>query len=280
MRFEPLHSIAYFAPQSRQAFEEGGLRGFWRGYFAGRAAPLGQAGPALVTALFYGFAPGMVARALPSVWSLAAPSTVVEIRHRGAVRALAALGAEALGGAELGGAELAEVAGLAHRAVEAAECGGRALGAANASLPWPEEPLGVLWQASTTLRELRGDGHVAALLSAGLSGLDALVLRAGSDLDREVLQPARGWSDAEWDAAAAGLCRRGLVDSAGRITEDGAALLREVEAVTDRLAAQPWEAIGVPATARFADLVGPLARAATAALPAFIPIGLPGTGGR
>ena len=38
--FEPIHAVTYFSPQARAAFEEAGLRGFWRGYFAGRAAPL------------------------------------------------------------------------------------------------------------------------------------------------------------------------------------------------------------------------------------------------
>ena len=43
--FEPVHAVIYFAPEARVAFEEAGLRGFWRGYFAGRAAPLGRPGP-------------------------------------------------------------------------------------------------------------------------------------------------------------------------------------------------------------------------------------------
>ena len=41
--FEPVHAVTYFAPEARSAFEAAGLRGFWRGYFAGRAAPLGPA---------------------------------------------------------------------------------------------------------------------------------------------------------------------------------------------------------------------------------------------
>jgi hypothetical protein len=60
--FEPVHAVTYFAPEARSAFEEAGLRGFWRGYFAGRAAPLGPAGAAVVGASFFNFAPAMVAR--------------------------------------------------------------------------------------------------------------------------------------------------------------------------------------------------------------------------
>jgi hypothetical protein len=267
--FEPVHAVTYFAPQPRQAFEAVGLRGFWRGYFAGRSAVLGAVGAAPVTALFYGFAPGMVARALPAVWSLAAPDVVLAARRDGARAALAALDPG------LDGETLPQVAELARAAAQAADVGGRALAAANAALPWPEDPLDVLWQAATVLREHRGDGHVAALLTSGVSGLEALVLRAAGDLSRSVLQQARGWSDAAWDAAAAGLRGRRLLDDAGRQTGAGRALLHDVETVTDHLAAQPWNAHGVDAAARFAELIRPLSRAAAAALPRETPIGLP-----
>ena len=65
--FEPVHAVTYFAPQARSAFEEAGLRGFWRGYFAGRAAPLGRAGAAVVTASFYNFAPAFAALAAADI---------------------------------------------------------------------------------------------------------------------------------------------------------------------------------------------------------------------
>ena len=64
------------------------MRGFWRGYFAMRAAPLGPVGAGVVTALFHGFAPRMVARAVPEVWSMAAPEVALQARQRGAVAAL------------------------------------------------------------------------------------------------------------------------------------------------------------------------------------------------
>jgi hypothetical protein len=89
--FEPVHAVTYFAPQARQAFEGAGLRGFWRGYFAGRSAPLGAVNAAPVTALFYGFAAEMVARALPQVWSVAAPDAVLLARREGSRAALEAL---------------------------------------------------------------------------------------------------------------------------------------------------------------------------------------------
>src|SRR5215470_1448998 len=71
--FEPVHDVTYFAPEALSAFTEAGLRGYWRGYFAGRAAPLGGARAAVVTASFYNFAPAFVARAIPGVWDLVTP---------------------------------------------------------------------------------------------------------------------------------------------------------------------------------------------------------------
>jgi hypothetical protein len=267
--FEPVHAVTYFAAEPRRAFEAVGLRGFWRGYFAGRSAVLGAVDAAPIVALFYGFAPAMVQRALPAVWSSAGPDAVLAARRDGARAALAALDPG------LDGERLAEAAELARRAAQAADVGGRALAAANAALPWPDHPLDVLWQAATVLREHRGDGHVAALLTSGVSGLEALVMRAGGDLPRRVLQPARSWSDPEWEAAAAGLRGRGLLDEGGLLTSAGRDLLRDVETVTDHLAVQPWNVLGGDAAARFADLVLPLSRAAAASLPRDTPIGMP-----
>ena len=58
--FEPVHDVSYFAPEALREFTEAGLRGYWRGYFAGRAAPLGAVGAGPVIALFSGFRPGAI----------------------------------------------------------------------------------------------------------------------------------------------------------------------------------------------------------------------------
>lgn len=264
--FEPIHVVTYFAPQAREAYEAAGLRGYWRGYFGGRAAALGRAPATTVTALFGSFAPGMVARAIPSVWELLPPEQVLEARLVGATSALRAL--------ELDEGEVAEAGEIARAAVEAAGMDGRALGAAEAAQAWPEDPLGQLWRAATVLRELRGDGHIAALVTSGISGLESLVLRAGSGLQRSALQPARGWSDEDWDAAAADLRERGLLDDEDRVTPQAVELLDDVETVTDALAIQPWASIGADAATRFEELVTPLSRTALTAYPGAAAIGL------
>jgi hypothetical protein len=265
-RYEPVHAVTYFAPEARESYEAAGLRGFWRGYFAGRAAPLGPIGAAPVLAAFFSFAPGMVHRALPDVWQRAEPHSVLGARSAGAVAALSRLTAG------LSAESLARAADLLAGAAGRLDLSGRVLGAANAALPVPEQPLARLWQAATTLREHRGDGHVAAWVAAGISGVEALAFRAAHDLDRNTLQPARGWTDQEWDAATRRLIERGWLDASGAVTPTGLAGYQEVEAATDRAAAHPWTGVDVE---RLSTLLTPIARACHAMMPAGNPIGLP-----
>lgn len=272
---EPVHAVTYFSPESREAFTSAGLRGFWRGYFAGRAAPLGPAGPAPVTASFFTFAPAMVTRALPSVWDLISPQEALRVRSAGAVAALRRL--LAADGPDLSqdmSAQVSQAADGLSAALAGVNCAGRVLAAANAALPVPDEPLARLWQAATVLREHRGDGHFAALLAAGLDGCEATVLRASLDGNREVLQPVRGWTDEEWGQAQDGLAGRGWLAADGTVTPAGHDAHREVEAATDRAASRPWQQLGPDAVA---GPLTPIAQACAAALPFPNPIGLPAT---
>jgi hypothetical protein len=267
--FEPVHAVTYFAAEARQAYEAVGLRGYWRGYFAGRAAPLGPVGAAPVVAAFFNFAPTMVARALPDVWERATPAQTLAARLAGATDALARL----TDGIAAGTVKAA--ADLLTGAVGRLDLAGRPLGAANAALPVPREPLARLWQAATTLREHRGDGHVAALVAAGLGGCEPLVWRAATDLGREILQPNRGWSDDEWDAATGRLVERGWLDEDGTATATGTAAYEQIEDATDNAAATAWTGVD-PQQA--ATLLAPIADACRAALPRVNPIGLPTPG--
>jgi hypothetical protein len=268
--FEPVHAVTYFAPEARTAFEHAGLRGFWRGYFAGRAAPLGAVGAAPVTASFYNFAPRMVARAVPAVWDLITPADALAVRAAGAVAALGRV----LGGPD-GAADLVEpAADLLASAAAGLDCAGRVLAAANEALPSPDEPVARLWQAATVLREHRGDGHFAALLAADVDGCEALVLRA-DELPREQLQPLRGWTDEEWESAAARLAGRGLVDGDGVVTLDGAALCAAIEHTTDTAAARPWSRLGPGFTGKLAAVLAPISYACAAELPFPNPVGVP-----
>lgn len=270
--FEPLHAVTYFAPEARAAYESAGLRGYWRGYFAGRAAPLGNVPAAPVAALFFSFAPAMVARALPDVWQRASPEQTLTARLDGAVAALRALLPHEP-------ARWAEAAELLQVAAQAAVTDGRALAAANAALSPPADALARLWHAATVLREHRGDGHIAALVAVEVTGCQALVLRDALYGGRDQLQPYRGWTDGEWDAAARVLAERGWLDAGGRPAAAGEAAHRAVEEHTDRLAAQPWSALSPADRTRLAELLAPLAGAAGAVVPYPNPMGLPRAAG-
>jgi hypothetical protein len=279
--FEPVHVVSYFAAAAKDAFEQAGLRGFWRGYFAGRAAPIGPVGPAPVIAAFFSFAPGMVSRALPAVWDLITPADALAVRQSGAAAALTGLlglaAADPVPDQVVAAADLlAEVAA----STGGLDGAGRPLGGPNAALPVPDEPLARLWHAATVLREHRGDGHVAALVAAGLDGPEALALRAGlrraagsayghvpGAWKRSELQPMRGWTDDEWDAAAARLAARGLLAEDGSATSAGVTLHNDIEAATDLAAARPWTRLTDGETAELAGLLEPVAQACAAVLP-------------
>jgi hypothetical protein len=269
---EPFHALTYFADEARTAYLAVGLRGFWAGYFAGRAAPLGPVGPEVVTATFGSFAPTFVARRVPEVWTTTSPADALAARLAGVDAAVE----RALPG-WADSAEAAEAATLARRAAEAVDLPGRPLAAANAGLPSPEQPHLALWQALTTLREHRGDGHVAALLQRELLGLPALVITsAAGTTAAEWLQKARGWSSEEWAEATDALTERGWL-AGGQLTAEGLAIRTSVEADTDRLALGPWAALGDVGCDGLAELLAPVRRAVIAAgdWPARNPIGVP-----
>ncbi|MEV6169501.1 hypothetical protein AB0L99_14905 [Streptomyces sp. NPDC051954] len=250
---EPLHAVLYYAPE---AFEEAAALGYatearWPSYFPYRAAPLGPVGGERVTSAFYSFSPRMVAEHIDSAWQVASPEAVLAARLRAIDRAYGALF-----GDRTASAELAEAVALARRAAEAANTAGRPLAAANAALEWPDVPHLQLWQAATILREHRGDGHLAALLVAGLDPIEALVSFAAIGAASVERFESRGWSGAEWAAAQDRLAARGLMEQDGMATEAGRELRRRVEEDTDRLAAAPWQAIGPAGADRLSELLG------------------------
>lgn len=170
-----------------------------------------------------------------------------------------------------------DLAPLLERAVGAATRAGRPLFAANAALPLLGDTVERMWQAATTLREHRGDGHVTALTAAGVGGLAAHVLIArDTGTPDEVFRDNRGWSADEWAAAVADLERRGLLDGE-RLTDAGHRLRAEVEAATDRAAAGPYAALTDSDRDRLIGLAAGARRAilATGLVPHPNPMGLP-----
>ena len=255
---EPVHAVTYYAPERRAATDELGLKGGWMSYFGCRAAPLGAVEAPVVAALFFNFAPAMVARAIPDAWHHASPAALLDARIDSIDRALRRV----LGDDALRADGVARAAELASAAVAGCDMTGRAMGAANQAVTAPDEPHLRLWQALTTIREHRGDGHVHCLVDAGVAPSHALVLQAATGRSPEDgLRSNRGWSDDDWAVAARALADRGLVDGDGRITAVGIELRRRIEDDTDRLAAPMVTAIGDEAADELVSLLRPLATA-------------------
>ncbi len=236
--FNVLHSTVYFAPEADEEYVAAGLRPGRMGYFASRSAPMGAVGPDVVTAAFYNFNPELVARHIPRAWSLASPEQVIAARWKVADQTLRRL----LGEDVIGSPEFARAAELLTAAARECRIEGRALFAGHAGLTWPTEPHLVFWHAVTLLREHRGDGHIAVLMAAELSGIEALVTHTatGRGMLPAAAKALRMWSDDEWAAAEAGLTGRGLLDGHGALTEVGERQRVQIESDTDRLGAGPW----------------------------------------
>ncbi|MGX8909944.1 SCO6745 family protein [Streptomyces netropsis] len=275
LRTEPLHAVVYFHPQCRGMGRELGLKGFWMGYFATRAAPLGPVGPALTAAVFSVFAPSMIARALPAAWDTVTPAEAVTHRARAAAAALRAL---APGTAEL----YAQVERPLRAMIDAAPAGARPLFAANRELcdGVGSDPVERLWQLTTTVREYRGDAHACVLADHELDGCEALLLAASTGrVPAEGMRLDRGWSEEEWDAARERLRERGLLEPTGwACTPRGRERRQRIEDETDRLSArllrplEKAEEVDALITALGPAVAGVLA---AGVLPFPNPIGLP-----
>ncbi|MGW0738057.1 SCO6745 family protein [Streptomyces sp. NPDC002851] len=248
----PLHSSVYFSPDYAKELAGVGLTDSRAGYFVGRAAALGRVGPGVVAATFYNYSYELIAELVPSVWDIASPEDVVAARQRAADSTLRRL----LGDEAVASPEMAEAARLALRATEGCTRHARPLYAAHADLPVPEEPHLAYWHAATLLREHRGDGHLAALLDAGLDPLEALVSHTatGKGMAPKWVLGTRGWHRADWDAAVERLRGRGLLDADDALTEAGTELRQRLELATDRLDAGPYEHLGAEGVERLTEL--------------------------
>jgi hypothetical protein len=269
-RFEPVHALTYFAPESREAFDRAGFRGFWMGYFGARTAPLGPVAADVVAAIFYNFAPSHVARALPAAWEFASPMDALLAREASAVAALRRCGVT-------DGDPVRTAADLLAKAAANAPLDGRPLFAANRALPWPDDPVARLWHASTLLREQRGDAHVAVLVANGVTGRDCNVLHSVADrVPRDFIMRSREYDDAEWYACANRLAARGILDDEGALTDSGREFKQHIEDSTDELSLPAFAALDDAELELLFRTLTPITRAVIAAgdIPAATPMGL------
>jgi helix-turn-helix protein len=254
---EPIATVT-FSEVVNEAFLAVGMRDYWDGYFAGRAAPLGHAPAEVVHAVFYNFADGEVARHIPWVWGKITPEEALAIRERGSAAALR----QRIG--ELADTPaLVRAADLATRAAVSAPTDGRALYAGLRALDVPEEPVAKLWHAATLLREHRGDGHNAALVAHGIGGTEAHVLLALSlGMRPGEFGRIHHLRKARLAAVVDGLRGRGLVDAADGFTDAGRQIKESIEARTDELAAPPYDVLSADELDELIAALEPIAAAA------------------
>jgi hypothetical protein len=237
---EPICLVNFFSPEPNDSMAALGLRTYWDGYFAGRAAPLGRAPAEVVHAAFYNFAEGEVARHIPKVWSITTPEAAHAARAQGCAAALRRI----LG--DLAASRgLALAAELLAKASTSAPTEGRVMYAGLRSLPMPEEPVARLWHAANMLREHRGDGHIVALVSERIGGTESHVLSALAS----GIYPAESFGRihhlprARLAEVMTGLRDRGLLDASGRLTDAGRATKERIESLTDVLAQAPYDGL-------------------------------------
>jgi hypothetical protein len=236
---EPIGVIPYSTDDPNEAMFALGFTNYWDTYFAGRAAPLGIVPAEVVDALFYNFAPGEVARHIPKVWATTTPEAAIAARERGCVTALRRILGDRVDSPAFGRA-----ADLLTTAATSAPVEGRPMYAALRALPVPDDIVARLFAAASLLREHRGDGHIVALMSEGIGGLEAHVLLAlDMGMPAEKFGRIHHLPAAQVAAVVKGMRDRGLVDDEGRFTDRGRAVKQRVEALTDDLAAKPYEVL-------------------------------------
>ena len=236
---EPIGVIPYSADEPNEAMFALGFTNYWDTYFAGRAAPLGLVPAEVVDALFYNFAPGEVARHIPKVWQTTTPGAAIAARQLGCTRAL-----RRILGDRVDSPGFARATELLMKAATSAPIEGRPMYAALRAAPIPDDVVTRLFHAASLLREHRGDGHIVALMSEGVGGLEAHVLLAlDMDMPAEKFGRIHHLPRAQLAAVIEGLRRRGLIGVDGWLTEQGRAVKERVEALTDDLAAAPYDAL-------------------------------------
>jgi Helix-turn-helix family len=138
--------------------------------------------------------------------------------------------------------------------------------AALRTLPIPEGPVSRLFHAASLLREHRGDGHIAALMTEGTGGLEAHVLVA-----LEMGMPAESFGrihhlpSRQLVALVDGMKARGLVDEDGGFTPAGRESKQRIEALTDDLAVAPYECLEPDEVEELIAALEPLAEVLIAA---------------
>jgi hypothetical protein len=234
---EPLAMHAVWSQRVNEVLAERGLD-FLTSYVWGRGASLGEPTGAVAAAAFAWFEPGFIRAMYDAGRALVPRDDLLALRTSAVVEGLHEILAEE------NVAEVAHAADVLHAAIDSLDVIGRPLFAGLRALPWPAEPVGQLWRACDLIREYRGDGHIAAVASSGLSPVEMNILtELWVGMPLLSYTATRAWSEEQMGAAIASLQHRGWLDGE-ELTEDGDAGRRAIEDRTDAAEAALVTALG------------------------------------
>ena len=258
MAINMAHRPVYFAAEAAAEYSALGVTG-QAGYFSVRAAPMGPVPDEVIIATFYNFSPRAVRAAMPGVWEKASPEALQAARFRVVARAADRIGFR------LGSAEIAEARAILDPVVAGLDFAGKPLAAANAALALPADPFVALWQQLTTVREWRGDVHIALLITNQIGPCECMVLQVGTGrFPLGAAQASRQWSEEEWNQAVAKLAKKGWVDASGAMTTIGTAERERIEDETDRLCEPIWKPVHEASVKRLGEILAPIHAIVTA----------------
>ena len=212
---EPIASNVYFSPDVNDAFE---ALGFGpgvgadgcltiaepSGYYCSRAACMGQVPGEVVVAAFGVFNPALIIPAVERGWSIATADEVLDAASAAPPRRWR------------GSSATSRPSQRSRRCCSGrrrpAAASGRFLYAGLRSLGIPATPWGALWRAVDTIREHRGDSHIAAWIATGLDPVEiGLMTEMYYGMPSKRYHRGRGWTEADLDAGLDRLRDRGLV---------------------------------------------------------------------
>ena len=224
---EPIATQGWWSRPAADRITALGL-GFFDGYVWGRAAALGEPAASVVVSAFGVFEPTFLTAVYNQGRAVATRSDVLAAREDGAAESLSTV----LGGAVR--AEAGELADVLLTALDEQDSCARPLFSGLRELATPTDEFARLWRASELVREHRGDGHLAACISAGLNAAEMNVLTElwlGYGVGE--YSSSRGFGT---DACAAGLAslveREWVLDHT--LSEAGVAARTAIEYATDR----------------------------------------------
>lgn len=252
---DAVEPLAMHAVWSRRVNEALGVD-FLTAYVWGRAAGLGDPAPGVAAAAFAWFEPGLVGALVAAGREALSREQLLLVRDRETAASL---------GEVLAGEDVGPTADALLAAVRALPVMGRPLMAGLLDRPVPADPYGRLHLACDAVREARGDAHVAVVLAAGLTPVEANVtteLWHGMPLGSYT--STRGWSEPAVAAAVGSLTSRGWLAD-GALTPLGVDARRELEAATDRAQQPLVDALGASLDELVARLDGWSARCIAAA---------------